>query len=156
MKMKKNSHKRTRLGIGNKNDDIGTPKEFYDQLNEIYHFDFDPCPLKCTEFDGLEIDWKESNFVNPPYSKIGLWLRKAIKELEKGKKSVFLIPVRSQSQYWRDLIFPFASYIDFITGGIRFEPYKNISPMPMCLVVFDPKDKTNRPIKPMFQRVFIQ
>jgi hypothetical protein len=39
-------------------DDWATPKYFYDPLNEEFHFDFDPCPLRST-FDGLLIDWGE-------------------------------------------------------------------------------------------------
>jgi hypothetical protein len=31
-----------------------TPKKLYDELNEEYNFDFDPCPLN-SKFDGLSI-----------------------------------------------------------------------------------------------------
>ena len=34
-------------------DDWKTPDDFYDRLNEQYHFDFDPCPYQ-SEFDGLD------------------------------------------------------------------------------------------------------
>lgn len=37
-------------------DDWKTPKEFYDKLDQEFHFDFDPCPLKSS-FDGLAISW---------------------------------------------------------------------------------------------------
>ena len=40
--------------VGIKNDSIQTPKKFYDYLNEIFKFDFDPCPLNHTK-DGLKI-----------------------------------------------------------------------------------------------------
>jgi len=32
------------------------PDDFYNKLNEKFHFDFDPCPYQ-SEFDGLNIDW---------------------------------------------------------------------------------------------------
>jgi len=37
-------------------DNWGTPKEFYDELDKEFHFDFDPCPLNHT-FDGLTCEW---------------------------------------------------------------------------------------------------
>ena len=49
-------------------DNWETPKELYNSLNAEFDFDFDPCPINCKSFDGLEIDWGKSNFVNPPYS----------------------------------------------------------------------------------------
>ena len=52
----------------NSGDDWKTPDSFYNKLNEIYHFDFDPCPYQ-SDFDGLKIEWGKANFVNPPYSR---------------------------------------------------------------------------------------
>ena len=40
----------------NHSDDWATPKEFYDELDREFYFDFDPCPLH-SEVDGLLIDW---------------------------------------------------------------------------------------------------
>lgn len=52
----------------NHKDDWATPEELYNSLNSEFHFDFDPCPLNY-EIDGLTVDWKQRNFVNPPYSR---------------------------------------------------------------------------------------
>ena len=46
---------------------------------------FDPCPYNSS-FDGLQIDWKERNFVNPPYSQISKWIDKSIEEHKKEKR----------------------------------------------------------------------
>ncbi len=64
-------------------DNWSTPKWLYDQLNEEFHFDMDPCPLG-SETDGLAIDWNGSIFVNPPYSKVEQFLIKAHEELRGG------------------------------------------------------------------------
>lgn len=40
----------------NSGDDWKTPDEFYNELNKVYHFDFDPCPYQA-DFDGLTITW---------------------------------------------------------------------------------------------------
>ena len=47
-----------------------TPEYFYEDLNKEFNFNFDPCPLNhdITKWDGLQIEWKERNFINPPYS----------------------------------------------------------------------------------------
>jgi len=38
------------------NDDWATPKKLYDELNNEFNFDFDPCPLNA-KFDGLACEW---------------------------------------------------------------------------------------------------
>jgi hypothetical protein len=77
-------------------------KKVIDELGPEF---FDPAPFpKPEDFDGLEIDWKEKNYVNPPFggfkSKTGkrmpgvtAWARKAITEFKKGKKVVFVYPL---------------------------------------------------------------
>ncbi len=41
----------------NSGDDWKTPDDFYNQLDAVYHFDFDPCPYQA-KFDGLALkDW---------------------------------------------------------------------------------------------------
>ncbi len=40
-----------------------TPKAFYNQLNEEFHFTFDPCPPNPS-FDGLNVDWKGNIYIN--------------------------------------------------------------------------------------------
>lgn len=81
------------------------PQEFLDNLKNEFNFDFDPCPFPRPEgFDGLEADWGNCNWVNPPFTgmakepgkkKIGpmAWARKALEEREKGKTSVLIFPI---------------------------------------------------------------
>lgn len=39
-------------------DNWATPKEFYDELNKEFSFDFDPCPyLHNMDWDGLVVEW---------------------------------------------------------------------------------------------------
>jgi len=45
-----------------------TPPELFKELNEEFHFTFDPCPYPVPDgFDGLESEWGSSNYVNPPF-----------------------------------------------------------------------------------------
>lgn len=80
-----------------------TPPELYADLERQYSFDFDPCPHPLPEgFDGLTCEWGQSNYVNPPFGSImhqgkkkgpTAWARKAIAEMQKGKRVVLVYPI---------------------------------------------------------------
>lgn len=107
-------------------DNWATPKEFYDKLDAEFHFDFDPCPLNSGEItpeqDGLLIEWGQSNFVNPPYSRKlkEAFVKKAIEESKKGKVCVLLLPVSTSTALFHDYIQPNAKEIRFVRGRIKF------------------------------------
>lgn len=127
--------------IGSKNDKVQTPVWLYDLLHKEFSFDFDPCPLEMPEWNGLERDWGERNFVNPPYSNIRAWLKKGISEFEKGKLSVFLITMRPNTRYWTDFVWPYVSEIRIPDGTLQFEGYVRGFPCPVCVLIFDPARK---------------
>ena len=108
----------------NNDDNYATPPELYNELDNRFNFDFDPCPYNEGEIinDGLEAEWGESNFVNPPYSlKLKeLFVKKGIEEMKKGKLCVFLIPVSTSTKLFHKYIKPNATEIDFIEGRIKF------------------------------------
>lgn len=115
-----------------------TPKVFYEKLDEEFNFDFDPCPSD-PQFDGLSIEWGNSNFVNPPYGNvIGKWLEKAVDEQSKGKTSVFLIPSRTDTRWWHNYVMN-ADEIRFIKGRLRFEGATDNAPFPSVVVIFKGK-----------------
>ncbi len=76
-----------------------TPPELYEQLNDEFHFDFDPCPYPYNGIDGTELDWGKSTYLNPPFRKSDgqngkgptAFIRKAIEENKKGKDVVVVI-----------------------------------------------------------------
>ena len=104
--------------------DWKTPSYIYDELNKEFNFDFDPCPLQhnIEKWDGLEIDWGKSNFINPPYSRKlkELFVLKAIKESKKGKTCVLLLPVSTSTILFHDYILPNKKEIRFIKKRIKF------------------------------------
>lgn len=105
-------------------DNWKTPASFYDVLNSEFNFDFDPCPLNHDmTWDGLEIEWKQRNYINPPYSRKlkEAFVIKAIAESKKGKLCVMLLPVSTSTKLFHDYIKPNAKEIRFIKGRIAFE-----------------------------------
>lgn len=111
-----------------------TPKETYRILNKEFNFNFDPCPVD-PNFDGLNIEWGDRNFVNPPFKNISNWIKKGFYEWKKEKLVVFLIPSRTCTRWWHQYVM-MASEIRFIEGRLKFEGAKYNAPFPSCVVVF--------------------
>ncbi len=105
-------------------DNWATPDYFYNELNKEFDFNFDPCPYNTgeLEFDGLTIDWKDRNFINPPYSQKlkEAFVLKAIEESKKGKLCVMLLPVSTSTKLFHDHIQPSAKEIRFLRGRLKF------------------------------------
>jgi hypothetical protein len=122
------------------NDDVATPDDLFEVLDERFHFTFDPCPLNGLTNgmpSGLEVRWGASNFVNPPYSNIAPWLRKALEERRRyGSSSVFLIPAQTFTSYWTSYVWRHATELVFIENRVRFKNYPRTFPSPMVCVVF--------------------
>lgn len=107
-------------------DDWATPKDFYNKLDQEFNFDFDPCPfMHDMTWDGLDIEWWSSNFINPPYS-LDLktkFVLKAIEESKKGKICVLLLPVSTSTRLFHDHILPNQKEIRFIKWRLKFSWY---------------------------------
>ena len=80
-----------------------TPPEIYNELDDEFHFDFDPCPNPRPPcYDSLILPWGNMNYCNPPFRKTDgnthgptAFVRKAISEQAQGKSTVLLIPAQS-------------------------------------------------------------
>ena len=105
-------------------DNWQTPKYILDQIREEFGEFFDPCPVNA-EFNGLEIDWKDVNYINPPYSlkMKTAFVKKAIEESKKGKVCIMLIPVSTSTKLFHDDILPNAEEIRFVKGRINFNGF---------------------------------
>lgn len=105
-------------------DDWKTPDSFYTALDNEFHFDFDPCPFQhdINKWDGLKIEWKSVNYINPPYSRKlkEAFILKAIEESKKGKTCVMLLPVSTSTKIFHESILPNAKEIRFVKGRIKF------------------------------------
>jgi len=109
---------------GSKNDDWATPDYILDNVRKEFGEFFDPCPLKhnLNEWDGLKVNWKEVNFINPPYNNKGkvAFIRKAYEESLKGKVCIMLIPSATELVIFHEIILPHAE-VRFIKGRVKFK-----------------------------------
>lgn len=138
----------TDVMFSHKTDLWETPQDFFDRLNEEFHFDLDVCALpenaKCEryftpEMDGLSQPWKGVCWCNPPYGReIGAWVQKASYEATVGQTVVMLLPARTDTRWFHDWIYGKAE-IFFIRGRLKFGGCKNSAPFPSMVVVFRPK-----------------
>ena len=108
-------------------DNWETPSYIYDELNNEFDFDFDPCPINhdISKWDGLKVEWGNRNFINPPYSRKlkEAFVKKAIEQSKKGKLCVLLLPVSTSTVLFHDYILPNKKEIRFIKGRVKFIGY---------------------------------
>ena len=134
--------------FSSKTDLWSTPNDFFDKLNDEFHFTLDPCSThenaKCykhftEEENGLLQDWSnEVVFCNPPYGRqIKCWVKKAYEESQKDNTTVvMLIPARTDTIYFHEYIYHKAE-IRFIKGRLKFGNAKNSAPFPSMVVIFE-------------------
>ena len=131
--------------------DWETPMDLFQELDREFHFTLDPCcyhrTAKCAkhytaEDDGLSKDWSNDVvFMNPPYGReMPLWIEKAYRESLKGATVVCLIPARTDTRIYHQIIQPHAR-IRFLSGRVKFlqdgKP-SNPAPFPSMICIFEP------------------
>ena len=102
-----------------------TPDRVWDMIKEKWGYEkeqfFDPCPVN-PQWNGLEINWKELNYVNPPYSrergdKKTLLTQFVEKALDEKGTTIMLLPSKTD-QEWFHKIKEFD--IMWIRGRLKF------------------------------------
>lgn len=127
----------------------GTPSDFFEMLDAEFGFTLDVCAspenAKVSSFftkddDGLNQPWKGTCWMNPPYGRaIGSWIEKAAKEAVHGATTVCLIPARTDTAYWHNVVLRFAEEVRFVRGRLHFEGASDKghnAPFPCAVVVF--------------------
>jgi len=114
-----------------------TPVDVYAALNSEFRFDFDPCPIGG-RVDGtapLFVEWRARRvFCNPPY---GPGIRPFLERGLEADVAVFLIPARTDTRWFHEIVLPFAKEIRFIKGRLKFGGAANSAPFPSMIVVFE-------------------
>lgn len=142
-------------------DDWETPLGLFIEYDQHYHFVLDAAANEHNRKvdtwlgpggaapDSLEVSWQEwlergNIWLNPPYSR-GLqprFVRKASKEaLQCGGNAVVvcLLPARTDTKLFHEIIKPHAKSIEFLRGRVRFLDrglVRHPAPFPSMIVVF--------------------
>lgn len=128
-----------------------TPQDFFDKLNEEFHFTLDVCATpenaKCKKFytpemDGLSQPWDGSVWCNPPYGRnVWRWvLAASVASGARGTTVVMLLPARTDTKWFHDYIYGKAE-IRFVRGRLKFGGSNNSAPFPSMVVIFRPHEK---------------
>ena len=126
-------------------DDWATPRSLFAELDERFGpFTLDPCAsadnATCGRFftrddDGLAQEWTGRVFMNPPYSDVTTWMRKAWEASQTSADLVVcLVPARTDTVWWHD--YASRGEFEFRRGRVRFGAATNSAPFPSALVVF--------------------
>jgi phage N-6-adenine-methyltransferase len=105
-----------------------TPRELFWNLHSEFYFVCDVaasadnrlCSWYFTEEqNALVVEWKSSNWCNPPYSNIGPWVDKAIEQHALGKTIVMLLPSDTSVRWFR-AAYRSCNEVRFISGRLSF------------------------------------
>mgnify|MGYP002511658818 FL=1 len=138
----------TKIHFSSASGDWSTPQDYFDKLNEEFHFTLDPCAddlnHKCAKYyteeqDGLKQDWSgESVFCNPPYGRdVPKWVSKCFHEVYSGKCrcAVMLLHARTDIRWFHDYIYKRAE-VRFVKGRLKFGGCTQAAPFPSMVVIF--------------------
>lgn len=137
----------TEVMFSSKTDQWATPQDFFDELNNEFHFVLDVAAdetnHKCAEYydkatDGLSQSWVRDGpvYCNPPYGReIGKWVQKAYEESCRGGVVVMLLPARTDTKWFHEYIYGRAE-VRFLKGRLKFGDSKNSAPFPSMVVIF--------------------
>jgi phage N-6-adenine-methyltransferase len=131
-----------------KTDEWATPQEVFNRLDSEFHFELDVAATaentKCEQFysienSGLRNPWAARNWCNPPYSEIKEWVTAAWRNQVAGNLTVMLIPARTDTRWFHDLIYNKPrTEIRFLKGRLKFGNMKKDAPFPSMVVIFRP------------------
>ena len=143
---------KTEILFSSRTDEWETPQDFYDKLNDEFHFNLDPCANdqnhKCEKYftkeqDGLKQNWGGYRvFCNPPYGRnIGEWCEKAYTESQKpGTLVVMLIPSRTDTRWFHDWVYGKAE-LRFVKGRLKSGSSPYNAPFPSMVAIYRYQDE---------------
>ena len=144
------------MGLGKNNEfksnkvDYSTPMSLFKPLKEEFDLEWDVCANNenhkldnywTLEDNALTKEWKGNCWMNPPFCRdMNKWVRKLVNDTEKyGGTKVCLIPVRSNTKWWKEIIDK--AEIRFIIGEVNFNDEPRGLWLPMCILIFGEKAK---------------
>ena len=144
-------------------DEWATPPDLYASLDAEFHFTLDAAataenarsPTFLTrDQDALLARWglipshrtgRPVVWLNPPYSKIRLFMAKVAQEAARGCTVVCLLPSRTDTRWFHTYVWDAVSHrpqpyvkVRFLRGRLKFGDGRGSAPFPSMLVIFRP------------------
>ena len=123
-----------------KTNSVRTPQSILHAVREEFGDVYDPCPYN-PDFDpkihkdGLKTEWGGVSFVNPPYSFVRPWFKKAREQWLLGKTVVLFIKLRNLgTQYVRKYIS--GAEIRIMVNKVQFPGYAGTALFNNVFVIF--------------------
>src|SRR5699024_270656 len=129
-------------------DEWSTPPSLLRPLSDaVGGFDLDPCSgaeektiaqVAHTEAEnGLRQPWVGKVWMNPPYSEIADWMKKALDESHREDVECILalVPARTSTRWVQDYATD-SSAVAFLRGRLQFGDADNSAPFPSAVVVY--------------------
>jgi phage N-6-adenine-methyltransferase len=144
------------LHFSSKSSEWGTPLKVYDHFDAEFKFTLDVCAskwnAKCANYftkdsNGLQQHWRGRCWMNPPYGRtIGKWVYAAHTAVSLAKEAevvVALLPARTDTRWFHDIILKHSYEVRFLKGRLTFETElddifgpSDPAPFPSMVVVF--------------------
>lgn len=118
------------------NDEYGTPRELLDEVCNKYNI-FPKIDVAATfenrkfkryissEQNALSYEWNEDFFMNPPYSKVKDFMKKAYEQHRKHNvNGLILVYSKTDTKWWHEFVENKAEY-HFVKGRIKFLDHNN-------------------------------
>ena len=124
------------------NQEWETPDALFSCVDAEFHFTRDVCAsaanTKCAEYwsrenSCLDKTWDGVNWMNPPYSSMKKFIKKAYDE-RGNAVTVCLLPARTNTRWWHEWCMK--GEIRLICGRPKFKGCVHGFPQPLALVIF--------------------
>lgn len=106
------------------------------EFNFVGMVDSGEMKTKKEKDEALYNDWYDSTFVVVDYSDVEKWLKKCIKESELGKTVVALVPARTSSHWFHDMVLEVAKEVRFVKGRVTMTGKSSPGSTPDALIVY--------------------
>ena len=113
-----------------------TPSTLAATLSHEFHFDVFVEGFGGKAERALREDWAGSVWVHVDYGNVEAWLRKIVRERERGVTVVALMPARTSTSYFHDYVLGQANEVRFVRGRLVMDGTKKQSPYSSLIAIY--------------------
>ena len=122
-----------------KQDSVKTPRYIKQWVTKKFGKFYDPVPYnpnfdKSKNRDALQTEWKAVNFVNPPYSRAHMFVKKAVEQWKQKKTCILLVKldILGRKFFYEHK----GCEIMFFKERVKFVGHKQAPQFSVCLLIY--------------------